>query len=240
MGISYSNQVQERVWINKLKNFLRPYKPLFSFAQWVVLTAKINASKVKRQISRPLFPTTYPDNVFLHLGCGKINHPDFINIDGFPFPHVHYVRSIADLSNFKNGSVDLIYACHCLEHFPYGQVASVLTEWHRVLKQDGTLRISVPDFDRLLKIYEDTGHNIDMIIGPLMGGHCNRLDYHLTVFTAASLSEILTQVGFQEVREWQPGSGTLTTFDDWSSRQLTRSGNSYPISLNLEATKAIK
>jgi predicted SAM-dependent methyltransferase len=53
----------------------------------------------------------------LHLGCGNINYPDFINVDLMPASHVHYVRGINNLKPFKNNSVDLIYACHCLEHF---------------------------------------------------------------------------------------------------------------------------
>ena len=82
----------------------------------------------------------------LHLGCGTINHPKFINIDGIPKPHIHYIRSIDNLSNFSNNSVDLIYACHCLEHFPYHQIPGIISEWVRIMKKDSILRISVPDF----------------------------------------------------------------------------------------------
>ena len=108
-------------------------------------------------------------SIYLHLGCGEYNLPGYINIDALSYPHIHYVRPIDDLSIFETNSVDLIYASHCLEHFSYSQVSQVLSEWYRVLKVGGILRLSVPDFDLLLKIYTENGNDLENIIMPLMG-----------------------------------------------------------------------
>ncbi|BAY07241.1 class I SAM-dependent methyltransferase [Calothrix sp. NIES-2098] len=195
----------------------------------------IIGEKFKRQFIRPQLPSIHNEQINLHLGCGKVNHPKFINIDARPASHIHYVRAIDDLSPFKNNSVNLIYACHCLEHFSYNQVPLILKEWHRALKINGTLRISVPDFDKLIKIYQDCNQNLDAIMGLLMGGQDYQFNFHKAAFNEASLKKLLLNVGFQEVKTWQPGSTEMTTFDDWSGRLL---GGKYSVSLNLEAIKS--
>ncbi|MBD2570586.1 class I SAM-dependent methyltransferase [Anabaena lutea] len=193
----------------------------------------VSSEKIKRQFSRPTLPVDNKE-INLHLGCGNIAHPKFINIDGRPAPHIHYVRAIDNLAPFKDNSVDLIYACHCLEHFSYNRVPLVISEWHRVLKDNGILRISVPDFDLLIKIYNDCDQNLDSIIGLLMGGQDYQFNFHKAAFNEASLRRLLLNAGFNEVRSWQPGSTELMTFNDWSGRLL---GGKYPVSLNLEAIK---
>jgi hypothetical protein len=105
------------------------------------------------------------------------------------------------------------------------------------LKQDGILRLSVPDFDLILNIYKENGNEIINIIGPLMGGQVDEFDFHNTVFNKAMLEHFLRNSGFKNIKEWQPGSCELSTFDDWSIRQILINGNYYPVSINLEAIK---
>lgn len=191
------------------------------------------------KVSRALVPRPRPraPELYLHLGCGPVDHPRFVNVDGFPFRHVHHVRAIDDLSPFADGSAALVYACHCLEHFPHGAVPRVLAEWSRVLRPGGVLRLSVPDFDRLLGIYLDQGKDVTTIQEVLMGGQHDGLDFHKVAFTRRSLGDLLERAGLRRVREWVPGSDELTTFTDWSSRQIEVNGTKYAISLNLEAER---
>lgn len=193
------------------------------------------------RLSRKLFPHELPENnngkVYVHLGCGAINHPKFVNIDGYPYPHVHYVQKIDRLKKFHDSSVDLIYACHCLEHFEYLKTKTILDEWHRVLKKGGTLRLSVPDFEKLLIIYSDHGKDLDTIIPQLMGGQDNKYNFHLTVFNRLNLYRYLENVGFSNIREWVPGSDDLTTFNDFSVYRKEVYGKLYEVSLNVEAIK---
>lgn len=201
------------------------------------LKIQISYSKIKRQFVRPPFPKLKNGEINLHLGCGSINHPKFINIDGLPAPHIHYIRAIDKLSPFPDNSVNLIYACHCLEHFRYKEVSKVLTEWFRTLKQGGILRLSVPNFDVLVDVYAKNNKNVDSIIEQLMGGQDHKYNYHLTVFNQLSLKNLLKDIGFKNVRKWQPGSDEYTTFNDFSTYEIIFNGFSYPISLNLEAEK---
>ncbi len=191
------------------------------------------------KVSRALFPRPHPPapEVYLHLGCGPIDHPRFVNVDGYPFPHVHHVRSIADLSPFADGIAGLVYASHCLEHFPRAAVPGVLAEWRRVLRRGGVLRLSVPDFDRLLAIYERRGKDIGAIDRVLMGGQLNHFDFHHTAFTRRSLGALLEAAGLRDVREWTPGSDELTSLPDWSGRAIEIEGEMHAISLNVEASR---
>jgi len=195
---------------------------------------QVNATKIGRQFVRPKLPKNADSTVNLHLGSGSINHPNFINIDARPASHIHYIRRIDLLSPFKDRSVDLIYACHCLEHFSHSDVDRILGEWYRVLKPGATIRLSVPDFDLILNIYQDQQGDLAPITGLLMGGQDYTFNFHRTIFNRLSLETSLIKAGFEQVTPWQAGQCEMTTFNDWSGRLL---GGKYPVSLNLEATK---
>jgi len=78
---------------------------------------KLQLSFAKRRLIRPALPKNKDDKVLIHVGCGKINSPEFINIDARPLPHIHIVTDdITSLPDFRNGTVDLIYMCHILKH----------------------------------------------------------------------------------------------------------------------------
>lgn len=207
------------------------------FADWLRLHVKIYYVKLKRLFISAKMPDAAEGRLNLHLGCGKIDHNKFINIDGYPFPHVHYVQTIDKLPQFKDGSVDLIYASHCLEHFGRLQTGAVLSEWYRVLKKGAILRISVPDFDKLVELYSIYNRDPDVILPQLMGGQNNKYNFHLTAFNKVNLSRLLLGAGFSEIREWQPGADDLSTFNDFSVYKKEVLGTRYEISLNIEAVK---
>jgi predicted SAM-dependent methyltransferase len=181
----------------------------------------------------------YPDaqTLRLHLGCGDVDYPGFINIDARPQAHVHHVQGIDRLDSFATGTVALVYSSHCLEHVPHRQVPDVLKEWHRVLKADGVLRLSVPDFDLLLQAYLDNDRDIQSLLKPLMGSQDYPFNFHYTCFNERELTRLLKQAGFCTVRRWAYGSDTYTSLPDWSGRSMHVAGKDYLVSLNLEAVK---
>lgn len=189
--------------------------------------------------ARRLFapPTLPPGPIRLNLGCGLVVIPGFVNIDQDPLPHVHYVRAVDDLAPFADGSVELVYASHCLEHFSHLETGRVLAEWHRVLRPGGMLRVSVPDFDRLVDVYLAAERSLHPILGLLMGGQQHRFNFHYTAFNRCSLSALLLRAGFRDVADWVPGDAALTTLEDTASGVVSVGGTTYRYSLNLEATK---
>jgi predicted SAM-dependent methyltransferase len=223
---------------NLKKLFPEPFRTRHR-SSWASLSLPVRTTLGK--LRRWIFPIPHPrladGKVYLHLGSGGIDHPSFINVDALPAPHIHYVRPIDDLSFLANSSVDLIYACHCLEHFSHLQIEQVLAEWRRVLKSGGVLRLSVPDFDLLLNIYKESGNDLNSIVEVLMGKQDYKYNFHLTAFTKQSLSDLLFKVGFDQTLEWRPGSSELTSLPDFSNYKLQVSGRAFPIRLNLEAIK---
>ncbi len=88
----------------------------------------------------------------LHLGCGSKNFGNkWTHIDGGDYEHLEG----ADITKlkFKDRSVDVIYASHVFEYFDREKAVSLLNEWFRVLKVGGILRIAVPDFHQISKLY---------------------------------------------------------------------------------------
>jgi predicted SAM-dependent methyltransferase len=210
-------------------------RTLKSLARRGIEATRAAAAWAQWRVRRPAYP---PGSVLrLHLGCGDIDHPGFVNVDGRPAPHVHHVQGLDRLDVFADASAELVYASHCLEHLPLGRVRGVLREWHRVLRPGGVLRLSVPDFDLLVDAYLDTGRNVRSVQMPLMGEQNYPLNFHYVVFTERFLSDLLVDAGFQPPRRWQPGEDAWANLPDWSARSMVFEGRTYPVSLNLQATK---
>ncbi len=187
---------------------------------------------------RPPYPVDSSNKVLLHVGCGKIDSPEFINVDAQPYAHVHVVTDdISRLPGFASGTADLIYMCHVLEHMRAPHVEAVLLEMKRILKTGGVLRISVPDFDRLLAVYEAAGEDLGAIHTQLMGGQDSPYNVHYCAFNYRSLSELLRKAGFAAVRPWDPGNCQHHDFKDKACKVMTVGDQSFAISLNLEAVK---
>ena len=155
------------------------------------------------------------DNVKLNLGAGKSPLPGYTNIDhktgGEVFPLLYADKSALE-----------VRASHILEHFPHGQVASVVKEWARVLKPGGRLKIAVPDFDYIVKAYSNGHRGNPLLEGYLFGGQVDGDDYHKAFFNEEKLKKILEGAGLTDVKRWQADA------QDCSS---------LPVSLNLEARK---
>ena len=209
-----------------LRVIKRPLKTLLRRSFW----------SIKRLVKPVHLPTNTNGMTLLHLGCGRIDTPGFTNLDILPFPHVHYVHVAYPLEIFKSDSFDLVYASHILEHFSVPEMPRVLKEWRRILKPGGLLRLGVPNFPMLMRIYEDTG-DIKEIIGPLMGGQTDPHNFHQSIYDERYLSGVLFAVGFQEVRSWDPAYVEQHDFEDTTSNVWRIGGRDYAISLNLEAVK---
>lgn len=172
----------------------------------------------------------------LHLGCGDRHIPGFLHVDIRPLPHVDVVSSLASLPMFADASVDLIYASHVLEHFPRHETHAVLSEWHRVLRPGGIVRLAVPDFGQLVRIYLANG-SLAEILGPLVGRQDHPHNFHYNVFDRSALTEQLEAAGFHDVREWDWRHTEHAGVDDFSQAYLPhmQKDTGTLISLNLEA-----
>lgn len=177
----------------------------------------------------------------LHLGCGKRHIAGFFHIDALAAPHVDLVSRVERLPMFADGSVDLIYASHVLEHFSRKEYREVLHEWHRLLGPGGVLRLAVPDFAACAKLYYEQGLKDELtgLVGLIIGGQRDQYDFHKMVFDRPLLTRELRAVGFGEVREWNWRDTEHAGVDDYSQAylpHLDKAGGTL-MSLNLEAVK---
>lgn len=174
----------------------------------------------------------------LHIGCGNRYIPGFVHIDVRKLPHVDYVTSADKLDMFDDNSIDLIYTCHVLEHFGRHQIEGVLKEWHRVLKVGGTLRLAVPDFEKLVQVYLNT-KDLKLILGSLVGRQDYPENVHHMVFDFTYLSDVLQKTGFTDIHCYDWRQTIHKDYDDYSQAYIPHMDKEQGIliSLNVEATK---
>jgi len=131
----------------------------------------------------------------------------------------------------KDGSVEVIYTSHMLEHLHRGKAINFVKEAYRVLQPRGILRISVPDLKSLVYSYIDN-QNADELLHRLnFYGHAEEnLLFRINVFMFGfrghnwmydgnSLCRLLEDEGFVEAVVLQPGDtlipspGSLDLFE---------------------------
>jgi predicted SAM-dependent methyltransferase len=178
------------------------------------------------------------EKIKLHLGCGDKNIEGFINVDVRNLPTVDVVDDITILTSFKEESVDLIYASHVLEHIGRRDYLNVLKRWYSLLKKDGVLRISVPDFEEIVNHYSE---NKDLLIlrGFLYGGQTYPENYHYCTWDFKTLENDLLTIGFKNIRRYDWGETEHSNIDDFSQAYLPHMDkkNGRLMSLNVEVIK---
>ena len=177
----------------------------------------------------------------LHLGCGERYLEGFIHVDLAQYDHIDYEMPVDNLEIFSDNSAEEIYASHVIEYFDREEIKSVLKEWNRVLKKNGVLRLAVPNSPELIKVYE-TSNDFSKILGPLYGKWkiYKESIYHKTVYDDKSLTIVLEQAGFRNIRNWDWKTVFKNQdYDDHSQAYFPHMDkeNGIHISLNLECTK---
>ena len=174
----------------------------------------------------------------LHLGCGKRHIPGYHHIDILEFPHVDTIGPVEWLGHIRSDCAETIYACHVLEHFGRYEVFDVVSEWFRVLRPGGILRVAVPDFEAAARYHVAHG-DIRDVLGLLMGGQTTAFDYHRVIFDQTSLGELLEDVGFRHIRRYDWRATDHAWLDDFSQAYLPHLDKERGtlVSLNVEAEK---
>ena len=91
----------------------------------------------------------------LHIGCGSNLLQGWLNSDYFPRSTTILHLDATQLFPFCNNEFDCIFSEHMIEHISYSQGLFMLNECFRVLKENGTIRISTPDLSFLIDLYKD-------------------------------------------------------------------------------------
>ena len=176
----------------------------------------------------------------IHLGCGWRNFgKDWHHIDGGDYDHLDS-HDIFNLP-FNNDSVDLIYASHVIEYFDRKEIIPILNNWKNKLKSGGILRLAVPNFETISKLYQQDLIPLDSFLGPLYGKMKmgNETIYHKTTYDFNSLNSVLKECGFTKVDYYNWRETEHSNFDDHSQAYIPYmdKDNGVLISLNVEAIK---
>ncbi len=174
----------------------------------------------------------------LHLGCGDKIIEGFVNVDVRNLPGVNVVCDIHELSMFDKNSIDLIYASHVLEHTGRKEYTDILKNWYNVLNDGGTLRIAVPDMEKVFDHYHKN-KNLRVLLGFLYGGQTYQENYHYCGWDYQTLSEDLLKIGFKKVKRYDWRKTEHSHIDDFSQCYLPHmdKDNGMLMSLNIEAIK---
>lgn len=95
----------------------------------------------------------------LEIGPNKARIPGFETTDIVAGPLVDHVQDCRAF-DFADGTFDLVYSCHVLEHIEWYEVADTVKEWARIIKPGGHLELhclNALDLMKALIAYDETG-----------------------------------------------------------------------------------
>jgi predicted SAM-dependent methyltransferase len=149
----------------------------------------------------------------LHLGCGNVRLPGWVNIDIDGGPDLQLDLRFG--LPFPDASVDLIHTEHMLEHMCLSDGKLLLAEAHRVLRPGGKMRVGVPDLERIVGRYAAPDWrdqawiqdcNFDWIDSPVALINTSFRGWeHLYLYDETELRLRLEEAGFADVRRVASG-----------------------------------
>lgn len=135
----------------------------------------------------------------LNLGCGHIPMADYVNVDMRELPGVDVVAPVDDIP-VEKAQVEEIFSAHVLEHFPEMELTRrLLPYWFSLLRPGGVFRAVVPDLPSMIDQYTRGEIDFQALRLVAYGGQEYEGDFHFTAFTTDSLTEHLTNAGFDDV-----------------------------------------
>jgi len=138
----------------------------------------------------------------LHIG-GTEHKEGWTLVNKLSSVNPDIIGDISDLSFIEEGSVDLIYASHVLEHVPQPKMIDTLKGLYRILKSNGgRLCLSVPDLDILCRLFVRSDIDINVrfhVMRMMYGGQINEFDYHYFGWNIEFMSYYLNSVGFKKL-----------------------------------------
>lgn len=135
----------------------------------------------------------------LNIGCGDDYIDGLINCDLY---HERAdLRTDARSLGIEDATIDYIEANQVIEHIPIADTERTLLEWKRVLTPGGTIVISCPDIEQVLRLSDalkEAGpFRWRAICMYIYGSQQHEGQYHRAGFTPDYLSALMKNAGFQ-------------------------------------------
>jgi predicted SAM-dependent methyltransferase len=140
----------------------------------------------------------------LNLGCGTRKIEGCINVDTFGKPDV--CANILHLP-FKSETIDKIYLFHTIEHIEDIKHYDLFMEFRRILKDNGELIISYPEFTKCAQNFIENKNGDRVFWGrTIYGRQSYPGDYHVALMYTPWFKNFLRDVGFNDIKDFpEPG-----------------------------------
>jgi hypothetical protein len=173
---------------------------------------------------------------FLHVGCGgqtKAGLKGFntdawqeIRFDIDPNVKPDILGTLTDMSQVTTGSMQAVFSSHNIEHIYAHEVPRALSEFHRVLDENGLAVITCPDLQSVCAAVAEGRLMEPLYVSPagpisaidILYGHRGFMQHgnlymaHKGGFNYASLQQSLFDVGFVKVL----GGARPAAYDLWA------------------------
>jgi predicted SAM-dependent methyltransferase len=152
---------------------------------------------------------------YLNVGSNRKVHPHTINLDYSWFPGIDLTMDIRKRLPIQDNRLRGIYCEHMIEHIPFDMVDFCLSEWRRVLRPGGVVRIIVPDAEMYLQTYCKIKSGGEICFPyhesektPMM--HVNRVfrsSGHQYAYDFETLSYLLEKANFRDITQCEHKQG---------------------------------
>jgi predicted SAM-dependent methyltransferase len=152
--------------------------------------------------SLPTRKAAFADNEprIVDIGCGEFKR-DFngikpIRVDIREECAPDYRCDVRNLP-FADGSFDIVFSSHVLEHFDRMSWKSVLAEWTRLVATNGKLVLVLPNIMWAAQRMVNDKIIDNDVLNVLYGAQSNPFDYHYNGLTPERVAEGLESLGFE-------------------------------------------
>ncbi len=218
-----------------MNELINTYPTLREGVHWLLFLKQLllRSSKIAR------YRQAQPLKVY--YGCGDIRQPGYVNVDLRWTPAVDVIGNLTWCSRKFANRCDEVYVSHVLEH--YGNpgranrasgdtVLGALQKIHTMIKPGGGVRLAVPDFRALARLYIEKHLPLNpRLLGRVYGEQDYPQNYHKCGFDIDFLSCCLQETGFEDIHEWLPEQCGIVRDSSFDHIDGVRT------SLNLVATK---
>ena len=136
----------------------------------------------------------------VNLGCGTLTLDGYVNVDGREVSGVDVVAP-ADNLPMAPGSIDELFSAHFLEHFSEEQLhRGLLKYWVSLIRPGGTMRAIVPDFESMVDAWKAKAIPFETLRAVMFGGQEYEGDFHFTMYTVESLTQLFELGGLADVQ----------------------------------------
>jgi SAM-dependent methyltransferase len=142
----------------------------------------------------------------LNWGCGTEPESGWLNSDIKEGPGIDISADILEGLPLADSEIDYAVSIHALPELAYPQLVPALRELRRVLKDEGVLRLALPDLERAIRAYLDGDTSYFLIpdddvrsLGGKLAVQLTWYGYSRSLFTFDFIEELLYAAGFRHV-----------------------------------------